>query len=288
SILVGVLTGAAGMRAWLSSRLRPPAPAALSAFWLPLLKSPDPVILCVSTPAQSFLRTLPGPPVNVPGSLPVDAAVTAWHAKQRVETHGPYLLQVPTVNSPLWGDAAGAARVAQMLGQNGIQTEMMAERVIALPALRNRNVVFLGTSEYSSGVSRLLKGLPLGIAYDETAADHIALEYDAADVVTKRYPVKRSGGHLTEVYGLITRVKGDGDAEKSSLYVVLSGVSSAGILAAAQYVTSPHHLERLTRSLTTDWQSQPLQVLIRVRADRTLPLSFEYVTHFVGPAKPSQ
>lgn len=94
-----------------------------------------------------------------------------------------------------------------------------------------------------------------------------------AGAIRKRYGVKRSDGHLTEVYGLITRVRGDGDGRRVNLYLILSGVSSAGILAAAEYAASPYHLQHLIQSLATGWQTRAVQVLIRVRASLTLPLS---------------
>jgi hypothetical protein len=281
---VGLAAGAAGMRLALSSRLLPTPDDATREFWGPVLSDPGKVVLCVGTPAQSFLRTLPIPDPGIRGTLPVDPAVEDWFSKQKVERNGPYLIQVPTSNSPLWGDAAGATRVAQFLALYGIESDLMAERVVALPALRNRNVVFLATTEYSSAAVRLMKGLPLGIQYSEPDHDHIPVRFNAAGAVVERFPVNRTAGSLTTVYGLITRLKGDGDDQRSSQYLILSGVTSAGILAAAEYVTSAHHLSALQAKIGPLGDA-PLQVLIRVRADKTLPLSFEYVRHFVGEAK---
>lgn len=280
-------TGAAGLALglaaehWrLSSRQLPTPHPALQSFWGPLLVPDEKKILCVSTPAQTFLRTFPTTDLSVPGVYPADPAITGWFARQRVERQGPHLAHVPTLNSPLWGDAAGATRVSHFLTSYGIDTELVAERLIALPALRNRSVVFLGTSEYSGAVSRLLRDLPFGIAYDTPSNDHTALRYNASGQILERFPIKRQNSELTEVYGLITRIPAEGDGEKSRLYIIISGVTSAGILAAAEYASSPHHIAAL--AARTGFSNQPLQVLIRVRADKTIPLSFDYLTHTTG------
>lgn len=276
ALLIGAL-----LEHWrLLPRLRPSPGPATRAFWGPFLEEIEPTILCVSSPPQSFLRSFPVPESKVSGIYPVDKPIVDWLDRQRVERHGPYLLQVPTMNSPLWGDAAGATRISQFLTQYGSPPEVVAERLIALPALRNRNVVFLSTSEYSSAAVRLLRDLPLGIAYDIPSDDHVPLRYDASGRIVERFPVKRQDGQLTEVYGLITRVLAEGDGGKNRLYFILSGVSSAGILAAAEFASSPKHIEEL--SSRTNFDSEPLQILIKVRADKTIPLSFDYLTHIRG------
>lgn len=284
TFLGGVALGALGVRLQLSPRLRPFPSSPMRWFWGSLLEDPDKVVICIGTPAQIFLRTLPEGNFAIPGTLPSEPAIREWFAKQAGERNGPQLVQVPTFNSPLWGDAAGASHIVEMLGRYGVGSELVAERVVALPALRNRNVVFLATSEYSPAASRLLKGLPLGIRFDEIERNHIPVRFDAAGKVVERFPVRWSSGALSDVYGLITRLKGDGDGERASRFFVLSGVSSAGILAAAEYVTSPHHLETLEKKVG-EANDAPLQVLIRVRADKTLPLSFDYLTHVVGEPK---
>lgn len=264
----------------LNSKLRPEPTPALKAFWGPFFNHEDKAVLCVGTPPQSFLRTFPTSDVKVPGTYLAAKDLEAWLTQQRIERQGTHVLQVPTTNSPLWGDAAGAERVSRLLSSFGMETEVVAERLVALPVLRNRNVVFLATSEYSSAATRLLRDLPFGIAYDIPSGDHVPLRFDASGQVVERYPVKRTNGQLTEVYGLITRIVGEGDGEKPTLYFVLSGVSSAGILAAAEFATSPHHLAEL--SAKTPFNKQPLQILLKVRSDKTVPLSFEYFTHASG------
>jgi hypothetical protein len=285
--LTGVVGGAACFAAGaalehlrLERRLRPAPTAAIRAFWGPFLPPSENSILCVASPPQSFLRTLPTRDIKIPGMFLTDRAIEDWVARQRIERQGPYVRQVPTTNSPLWGDAAGASRVSQFLANLGVGSEVVAERLIALPALRNRNVVFLATSEYSSAAARLLRNLPFGIAFDPMSGDHIALRYNAAGEVIERFPVQRQDGQLTEVYGLITRLPGEGDGEKKRIYIVLSGVSSAGILAAAEYATSPHALQQLSGEVA--FTDTPLQVLIKTRSDKTIPLSFEYLTHSTG------
>jgi hypothetical protein len=277
----GTLIGALCLLWWQRDRIIPTPPRMVKALWGSFLEPGVEVLLCVSTPPSVFLRAYPVENPPVPGVYPLDENLKQWWRLRRSDGQAGVLYAVPNFNSPLWGDSAGATHIARMLASHGVKTELVAERLIKLPALRNRNVVFLGSPEYSTGVSQLLRGLPFQVQYDETAKDHLAVEVDTTGAVLRRFAVERSPEVLTVVYGLLTFLPAEGDGRLNRRYLVVSGISSAGTLGAAEYAASEPHVAGLLEKTggKTGGQRGILQVLVRVKAYQTLPMHFEYEAH---------
>jgi hypothetical protein len=277
----GILIGALCLLWWQRDRIIPNPPGVVKTLWGSFLEPGAEALLCVSTPPSVFLRSYPAENPPVPGVYPIDENLKQWWRLRRPDGQAGVLQAVPNFNSPLWGDSAGATHIARMLASHGVKTELVAERLIKLPALRNRNVVFLGSPEYSTGVSQLLRGLPFQIQYDETAKDHVAVEVDATGALLRRFAVERSPQVLTVVYGLLTFLPAEGDGRFNFRYLVVSGISSAGTLGAAEYAVSEPHVGGLLEKTggKTGGQRGILQVLVRVKADQTLPMHFEYEAH---------
>jgi hypothetical protein len=282
--MAGTLLGAAILYLAIGSRIRPEPAAVVLGPWGPMLKSGQNVLVSVATPAQAYIREFPEPNPPVPGQYPVQKEIVEWYRRQRPASANATLLAVPTFNSPLWGDAAGAFEVASFLRGFGAMPELIAERLVTPPVFRNRNVVFFGSPEYSSTIARLMQGLPLQVGYDDIAKDHLAYEVDSSGQVIRRFTVKRDPQSklLAQVYGLISILPSEGDGEQSSRYIIFSGVSSAGIQAAAEYLASPSHLAALQQRLNLKsgdpWPAR-LQVLVHATTSQTVTLSFAYETH---------
>jgi hypothetical protein len=284
ALAVGGAMGVLGCWLALRERIRPQPSPVVRAAWAEMLDSRQTVLVSVATPAQTFIREFPEANPPVPGLHPVEDSVVQWYRRHRPLAQGIVLLGVPTFNSPLWGDAAGAFRVASLLRQYGAEPELLAERLVTPPVFRGRNVVFFGSGEYSEAVSRLMRGLPLRTGYDPVAHDYIAYEVDAAGKVIARFPPKRepAQGSLVEVFGLVTALPSEGDGGQRSRSVVFSGISSAGTQAAAEFFTTPSHLEALARHFGVrpgePWP-QRFQVLVHATTDRTVALGVAYRTH---------
>lgn len=277
----GTLIGALGLAGWQRDRIIPAPPPVIRTLWNSFVEPGAETLLCVSTPPSVFLRAYPAENPPVPGVYPIDANLKEWWRLHRPEGQQGVLQAVPNFNSPLWGDSAGATHISRMLAGYGIRTELVAERLIKLPALRNRNVVFLGSPEYSPAVTQLLRGLPFQIQYDEAAKDHVGVELDDGGAVIRRFSVERSSQVLTVVYGLLTFLPAEGDGRSRSRYLVVSGISSAGSLGAAEYATSEPHLARLLEKTggLAGGKRGILQVFVRVKSNQTLPMHFEYEAH---------
>lgn len=280
AFLAGMLLAAITL--WLANRdrLRAVPLAPVERVWQGMLQPGGTVLVSVATPPQSFIRPFPVPDPKLPGVMPVEETVQTWYRRMRPGPM-PHLGQLPTFNSPLWGDTAGAVTVAGFLNGLGVQTELLAERLATTPVFRNRNAVFLGNSEYSPIIERLLRGMPLQIGYDQASGEHIAYETDGQGRTVRRFvPVRDDTSLLTQVHGLITILPAEGDGNHPARYFIVSGVTSAGTQAAAEFLVSPAHLGDLLNR-TGDQFPARIQILVRASTNRTVALSFGLETYRV-------
>lgn len=97
-------------------------------------------------------------------------------------------------------------------------------------------------------------------------------------------------GYMAEGHSLITRASGvPGYGE----ILVLSGYTTEGTWAAAEYLTEGHHLRELFRKIRRSDGRLPeaYQVVIKARFESQVPVSISYVTHHeldlaaAGPAR---
>lgn len=280
AFLAGMLLAAITL--WLANRdrLRAAPSTPVERVWQGMLQPGGTVLVSVATPPQSFIRPFPVPDPKLPGVMPVEETVQKWYRRMRPGPM-PHLGQIPTFNSPLWGDAAGAVTVTGFLNRLGVQTELLAERLVTTPVFRNRNAVFLGNSEYSPIIDRLLRGLPLQVGYDQASGEHIVYETDEQGRTVRRFvPVRDDTSLLAQVHGLITILPAEGDGNHAARYIIVSGVTSAGTQAAAEFLVSPSHLGELLNR-TGGRLPTRIQVLVRASTNRTVALSFGLETYRV-------
>jgi hypothetical protein len=270
----GAVAGALGTTVMLRKRLRPEPPAPLAGLWGPMLDDSAPVTVCVATPPHVFLRPQPEGRPSIGSSGRAPAEIEAWYRRLHPEHPFDLMAMVPSESSPLWGDAAGALLVTRALERYGQSSRLLAERLVQTPALAGANVVLLGNAEYSPTVRRSLEGLPFEVAFDRERRDYVVWRKDAAGQVVQRWvPERDEQAKLKLVHGLLT-VMPDGRFRR----VVIGGISSAGTIAAAEFFTSVDHLAALQSRLGGKWP-RVLQVVVRARTDKTLPLDWVYETH---------
>jgi hypothetical protein len=267
-----------------SARLSP----VVREVWGPLLERDANVLVCVATPVQLFVRQYRGdtpPDTLLPN--PPEQLYDFFRQRHQLQSEGRLYL-LPTHNSPLWGDAAGAMAVTQTLAAAGASFQTLPERVVSFPALRGRNVILLGAPEYSPAAARLLRQGAFNISYLPSAHDHAIINQQPDQAGSgaggSPYIIKReSGGSVPEeVYGLITVLPSEGADDGTRRTVVLSGLTSAGMQAAAEFFASPAGLLEFQNRLKAAGQAtipRAYQIVIKVNSNSILPLSFRYEAH---------
>lgn len=263
----------------------------MTEFWGPLLSPDSHVLLCIASPAHLLVRDYGGktPPLypQLLPSLPDLHELHSWYRQRSCSAEDSKLYMQPTRNSVLWGDAAGALIVARVLSVAGASFQVVPESSVRPFAMRGRNVILFGRSEYSPAVSLFTEKCPFQIRYAPSASDSVIACFDPMSLEEVIFAPQRDERHQErEVFGLITVLPSEGTADSEERTVIFSGINSAGIQAAAEFFCSPSRLLEFKERLNQQFHSRipfAYQVVVRttsdVTSDTNLPLTVSYETH---------
>jgi hypothetical protein len=187
-------------------------------------------------------------------------------------------------DSPLFGDAEAAVFAAQVISAAGGTVDFLPENTLGLAALRNRNVLLIGSSNYSDYAARVLKNTPFTISEDAKIGEEVIRE-QSTDAHAKVFIPKRDeSGSLTIVYGLITVFSNQPLTERNSRTVIVSGVTGAGSGAAMHFFASAGGLSTLLERFKKDGMKHvpgSYQVVVRGSRDKAVALGWELADYRV-------
>jgi hypothetical protein len=96
-------------------------------------------------------------------------------------------------------------------------------------ALRNHNVLLIGSPNYSAYAARVMKNTPFTICEDESLGEEVIREGSGDSKNAKLFVPKRDGTRsLILVYGLITVFPNQTLSDTNFRTIVVSGVTGAG------------------------------------------------------------
>jgi hypothetical protein len=267
---------------------RPGEDAVLREIWGPLLAPDANTLVCVGTPLQLFVR--PYPAEHLPKSANLlffdpraDQRIYAQYEKQQRLPPGYRLFANMTQSSPLWGDGIGALLASQVLTEAGAAWELLPERAGSAVLLRGRNVILLARPEYSESARLIGRNRNFVIDYSPVHGNVTIQNRQPRPGEPAEY-VMDPPEDRRETYGLITVVPSPGVPEQQRRTVVISGLASAGIQAAAEFFTSPKSLRELRDKFlaeSTDGIPPRYQVVIRTATVDNMPRAWRYETHRV-------
>ena len=198
-----------------------------------------------------------------------------WIRERYPTTTGPQQLTL-TTNGTYWGDTLGALTAYKTLAAVGTAPSLFPEKVLSIPALRQRNVVLLGAAEYSPAIAHFMEKCPLTANF----LNGIAATGKPQEPL---YRIKRAQSKLlTQVFGLITVLPSDSSVNQQHRTLIFSGINSAGTQAAAEFFTSPENLNVLKRQLAKDGHTTfppAYQVVVRAETDDNILLNYHYETY---------
>lgn len=280
AFIAGVLVaGLVALGVWGAAKLgwlRSGPEKAAVAVWGPMLDRGSRVTVALSTPVQLWLRQFDPqtPPVNDPPfvlPVPADPRLAEWLAKQRPDMIGRHVLLHPNNHSPLWGEAAGAVAVAEFLAARSVHVELIGERNLRPAALKERNAIVIGRSEYNRAAQALQPTRSFEVRFVPGIREMAVV--DGAGAVRFR---KLDGGRTNfGVATFITRQTSQGPARS----VLFSGINSDATQAAMEFMTSPHRLAELVREFQDRNRRVPdsFQVVVRTTSNDTQTLNAERV-----------
>lgn len=249
----------------------------LKESWAPILEPGSNVLVCVATPFHLLIR--PGPPEaesRLYRPIPDSPEITAWYRERQELLPSQKLFMNFGHNSPMYGDVAALLITARLLDQARVPFEVLPERVVTPFGMRNRNVVVLGRPEYSRAARLILEKAWFGLAYNR-ASDGISVWYPNP---TPDKPLFLT--HSKHRYGLITVLPSDGENGDQYRTIVISGTNSAAAHAAAEFLASPTHMQRLKDRFRAEgsiaWP-KAWQVVVQSNSEQMLPLDVAYFAH---------
>jgi len=227
-------------------------------------------------------------PAN-PLYLPAPDPVVQWYRGLQMLDGGGDLYMHTTQDIALLGDSLAAISAVRLLTSAGVNARVVSENDLRPYALRDRNVIFIGSPNYSPYAARVLGASAFSVRYDPVSREEVISDHPADPAQRTLFkPDRDEFGKRSTAYGLITVFPshgGDGTAET----VIFSGISAAGPLAAMEFFKSAPDLRLLRSRLASGgFQKFPpaYQVVVRCALDHDLALNGTYVTHKVLAKSP--
>ena len=279
--LAGILIAAAAGFVLGIGASRPEVDPAVRKAWAPLVAGNPEVLICMATglylQVSPFLAAIPE---STP-KYPAPKEMYALFSQQRYLPEDAKLEMQPVQRVVTMGDVQGLAQVLGVLHGLGSHYRIQPESNSPLAVMRGHNVVVLGSPWYSRAAFAILEHTPWTMALDEET-HHIGM-FGRGPQAGKKFLRSRLPHGGQEVFGLLSVLPNDQAAGGGHTMAVFSGLTSAGVNAAAAFFTSGPNLkdlaERFRREGLTAWP-RSFQVVIRCRDDTQL-LSYAYETHQV-------
>ncbi len=178
------------------------------------------------------------------------------------------------------GVIAGVAACTNTFGKFRSSYQVLLERSAPLAALPRRNVIHFGSPEYSNNITALLEKTPFTLRFDAGSRSFAVVARDGEDSKQQVYLPKFSVGRgMVELYGLITVMPSANSPEGKFRTVVFSGTNSVGSQAAAEFFSSPPHLQKLRERFAELRQTgfpPAYQVVVRCHSDNYQLVSYEF------------
>ncbi len=252
-------------------------------FWGPLARPGSEVLLCLATPPSLLIKPFPKTPDS--GIFrPLVPDHSAWFARLKIPNSGDQPYMYYSGDSPLFGDAEAAVFATQIVSSAGGTVEFLPENTLGSAALRNRNVLLIGSSNYSEYAGRVLRNTPFTISEDGAIGEEIIRERSSAANRRIFIPKRDESRALTVVYGLITVFPNQPLSDRNSRTIIVSGVTGAGSGAAMHFFASASGLSTLLERFKKDGLKQvpsSYQVVVRGSRDKAVAIGWELADYRV-------
>ncbi len=255
--------------------------------WRQMLIPGEAVEVYIATPPAMLLHSyrddrIPAFPAPL---LPAPPDVSSWYTALQMKDGGGKLYMHTTQDVFLFGDSLAGTSAVQLLSQAGALPKIVPEVNLRAFVLRDRNVVLIGSPNYSPLAARFLINAPFSVRYDPVRRQEVVSD-DPPDHVAKRVfrPSSDEFGMLTRAYGLITVLPSEAHGDSGAQTIIFSGITSAGPQGALEFFRSPENLRVLKAKFRQEGYAtfpRAYQVVVRCGLDHNLALTWEYAAHEV-------
>jgi len=195
------------------------------------------------------------------------------------------------LNTVLAGDALAAVRAVRVLTNSGASIQVLPESSLRPLVLRGRNVLLIGSPNYSPYAARVLRSSPFSIYFDPVSREEVIADGRPEDGAKQIFRPKRDEfGQTTLTYGLVTVIPSQTGNDQDGRTVIFSGIGSAGSQAAMEFFASGPDLKDFRERLRREGHPGipvSYQVIVRCGVDRLLALNWSYEAHRLISHPPS-
>ncbi len=260
--------------------------------WGQMLEPGEEVTVCIATPPAMLLHSYKDgqvPTTRAP-QLPTPDQVSQWYGGLQMMDGGGKLYMHTTQDVFLFGDSLASTSAVQLLSRWGALPRIIPESNLRAFALRGRNVILIGSPNYSPLAARFLRSAPFSVRYDPVSREEVVSDNPSDRAVRRMFrPSRNEFGMLTKAYGLVTVLPSQAPGEGRAQTFIFSGITSAGPQAALEFFRSPDGLRILKSKLRQEGYAkfpQAYQVVVRCGLDHNLALNWEYETDQVMNSSP--
>jgi hypothetical protein len=271
-----VLSGVIAAALLLGTLVIRPQTTTFDRFWGPLIHSKVPVLLCTGSIDM----------YELPGSLKraadrAAAATVAGAGASRTAAGAPAsaTVEAPAAGPPVLlpvdprevtrvgagvvtvADAVALVRFASLFQEHGTPYHVRENRSTSFADLRTSPTVLVGmfSNAWTLQLGAEFRFVPEGGRPDGRILIRDRQHPEREDwQVTAPWPKLA----MARDYALVSRVF---DRATGTLVVSGAGISPYGTTAAAEFLTSPQHLEAALRNLPADWPTRNLQIVLETR-----------------------
>ncbi len=283
---LAMLVAGAGALVLVNARKAYSVDPALHETWGPMLRPGAEVVICMGSPPSLLLKSWKVDPTPFNKDVtPAPDPVINWYSGLHMLDGGGKLYMGNSLNTVLAGDALAAVRAVRVLTSAGASIQVLPEASLRPLVLRGRNVVLIGSPNYSPYAERVLRGSPFSIYFDTASREEVIADGRPEAGAKQMFRPKRDEfGQTTLTYGLLTVIRSQTGDFKNEQTVIFSGVGSAGSQAAMEFFASGPDVKAFQERLKQEgYPSVPAsyQVIVRCGVDRLLALDWHYETHRV-------
>ena len=258
-------------------------------FWGPLLNSGSDVLLCLAGTPSLMIKPFPQPPSRSEVFRPLPDDEAAWYSSLRLFDGGGKPYSYHSTEAPLFGSAAAAVIAAQTISAAGGAIQTLPENSLQPAVLQGRNVVVIGSPNYSNYAARVLRDTPFTIREDPTVGEEVIATRNTANSRALFIPHRDTNRELVVCYGLIT-VFTNPESKENTRTIVVSGVTGAGTQAAMSFFANAASLKNLLAQFQKDGLSQipsSYQVVVKGSRDKAVTLNWALAGYRVMQRPPS-
>jgi hypothetical protein len=277
-VLAALAVAVIAVLSWMLWQQRSARPnPVIAQAWGPLAMPGGNVLVCIATPLHLVVRPYMSIVAEGLPKYPAPAELYPLFRQHRPLPPDTQLDMHPVDNSIQMGQMGALLALTGVFQGHGAAFQVFPERSAPVTVMRGRNVILIGDPQNSTAAAGFLEKTPFTIDYDPVVQDLVVRDRrNNRSYIPKRGPDNR----YSDAFGLVTVVPSPGAKNKEHT-VILSGITSVGSQAAAEFFASAHDLQALRKRFPGDTFPAAYQVVVRCKSNDTLLISEDYEVHAI-------